>query len=214
MIEYSDIIADVAGYLEMDDSDTELLSKFDIVNKANNAQREIIRLAPLTVVDDLIKSVTGNLSEDISTYQWPSDYARFSNLYVDYSAEITLTNQGVEAIPASENTFQVRSLDMRPQTGYPMYSFISGGFELQPAPSADQDNGWMLRYVYRIPDIEDGSQDCVLRADLQNVLVFKTVALCAAVGKYDIPMSERFDKMFYDSIKALWQTNVDIAKGA
>lgn len=214
MIEYSDVLAGVAGYLEMDESDTELLDKFDILNKANDAQDDLITRVPISVVSTLIKSVTGNLSQDVSCYQWPSDYVRFSDLYIDYSAEITQTNQGVEAVPTPENTFQVRSLDQRPQTEYPVYAFVAGGFEVQPAPSADQDNGFMLRYVYKIPDMVSGSQNSLLPANLKSLLIYGTVARCAAVDNYDIPMSERFQKLFDDGIKALWGTNNDFKKGA
>ena len=119
MIEYSEILAETIANLKMDYTDAEVLDKFDVLNKINAAQRSILRLAPISQVDNILKTVTGDLQINVPTMAWPSDYVRVSKLFVDYLTTISNTNPGVEATMAEKGTFQTRSLDQRPSKQYP-----------------------------------------------------------------------------------------------
>jgi len=211
-IAYADVLAEVAGNLQMDPTDTELLSKFDILNKANAAQRAILRKAPVTQIDNILKSVTGDLSINVAYYQWPSDFIRVSDLWVDYDSTISDTNIGNEAVLAPKGIFNARSLDKRPSQIYPSFFWVDGGFELRPIPDGNVTDGFMLKYVYEIPDMAPSTQDSLLRSDLQNALVFKTTELCALVDEFSPEMANRFGQLFMDEIAGLWADNVDLKR--
>ena len=205
MISYAEIKAEILANLDMD-NDSEAATKFDVLNKANAAQRTLLRKVPVTEVDNILKSVTGNLSANVAYYQWPSDFIRVSDLFVDFNTSISDTNQGVEAVFSESGIFQVRSLDQQAHEQYPLFFYVDGGFELRPIPSSDVTDGWMLRYIYEIPDMSD-TQDSLLRSDLKNLLIYKATSLCALVNQYSLELHDKYEMMFIKELNGLWEDN-------
>jgi len=211
MISSGELVAEVLHNLDMD-NDAEAQEKFDVYNKLNEAQRAILRNAPVSQVDNILKTVTGNLQNGLPYYQWPSDFVRLSDLFVDYETSITDTNPGVEAIMPPSGVFQIRNLDLQPSKTYPAMFYVDGGFELRPIPDRDVTDGFMLRYVYEPPAIS-ATQDSLLRNDLRSALVFKATSLCAMVNSFDLNMADRYEALFQQEIKGLWSENKDLNRG-
>lgn len=205
MIAYTDIKTEVLANLDVD-NDADSVAKFDLDNKMNAAQRALLLKVPVSEVDNILKTVTGDLTASVPYYQWPSDFVRFVKLFVDYYTSITDTNLGDEVVKSGDGVFQPRSLDRQPQQGFSRWSPVDGGFELRPMPSANVTDGFMLRYIYN-PPVISSSQDSILRQSLRNALIHKTTALCALVDKYDVVLSERHDALFVQEVKDLWGKN-------
>jgi hypothetical protein len=58
-----------------------------------------------------------------------------------------------------------------------------------------------LRYVYLLPTVSD-SQQCLLRADLENAIVYRASALSALIDGYRPDLATQFDQMFWQEAQA------------
>ncbi len=202
-ISYSELVTDVLKNLEMNSlvSNSSQISRFKVVENLNAAQRDILKMFPLETMDNAKKTVKGDLSAGVSSIQWPSDYMRLVKLWLDYGAEICNVNPGKEAIPAQNQTLHPNSLDKRPTVQFPCYEIIEGGFEIRPVPTADQTNGFRLRYVYMLPDISS-NQDSLLRTDLKDALVFRATEYCAIVDGYRMDLADKYGKLFLEQLQS------------
>ncbi|MBC8458847.1 MAG: hypothetical protein H8D67_12710 [Deltaproteobacteria bacterium] len=200
--------AAVIGNLELNnDSTTE--TRFRVYANINAALRTVLRTFPLSQIDNAIKTATFNLLQDISAYQWPADFVRFVRMWVDYSTAMSQTNHGNEATPAWESQFYGNSLDQRPLATAPRVDIVEGGFDIRPVPASALANGGRLKYVYLQPDISD-SQNCLLREDLYNAIVFEGTSLCMKIDGYNIKGSIDYHDRFKDELVIFGGSNVDV----
>lgn len=208
MITGTTLKAAVIANMELNnDATTE--SRFRVYANINAALQTVLRVFPLSQIDNAIKTTKGNLLQDISAYQWPSDFVRFIRLWVDYNNAITQTNPGYEAIPPWEGEFYADSLDRRNSQKKPLVEYVEGGFEIRPVPSAALTAGLRLKYVYLQPDISD-SQNCLLREDLQNAIEFEATSLCAKIDSYNLELSANMHERFKEELAIFGGSNVDV----
>ena len=200
MITGATLKAAVLARLELN-NDATTITRFLIYENINAAVRFILWTFPLPMIDNAIKTVKGNLVAATSAYQWPSDYVRMIKLWVDFTNQITQTNPGYEAVLSLDNALFVNSLDQRPDPHHPRFDIVEGGFDVRPVPAGSLSNGFRLRYVYLLPTVSD-SQQCLLRADLENAVVLRAVAFSAMIDGYRPDLADKFDKMFWQEAQA------------
>lgn len=207
MITGATLKAAVLARLELN-NDSTTITRFLIYENINAAVRFILWTFPLQLIDNAIKTAKGNLVSGTSAYQWPSDFVRIIKLWVDFTNQITQTNPGYEALESPDNILYANSLDQRPDSYHPRYDIVEGGFDLRPVPSGNLSNGFRLRYVYLLPTVSD-SQQCLLRADLENAIVYRASALSALIDGYRPDLATQFDQMFWQEAQAFGVKNVE-----
>lgn len=201
---YDEIKSEVLNNLDLDATDTEAETKYQILASANAAQRSILRKVPVSQVDNILQTVTGKLLEDIPYYAWPSDFIRFYQLWISYGSAISEINLGLPVTQMEGGNFVVNNLDKAPSSYNPKFFFVDGGWEIRPKPTADQDDGYQLQYVYSPPDIS-ATQPSLLRDDLRNALIFKTSELAGLKGGNRVQHSEKYGSLFIAEIAGFWQ---------
>lgn len=207
MISYDEMVAEILANLDMN-NDSEAQTTFNVQDNLNRAQEDVLLAVPISEVDNVVSARLGNLSANISCYQWPGDFVRRYKLFVDYDNEISLTNPGIEAIFNKKGVLSIYNLDKQGRSDHPFYSFVDGGFELSPIPEADQTNGFLMRYIYQQPKLSS-SQDSLLKANMRGLIVARATAKCARVNKYDLELAASWDNHYNEMIKLLWSNNKD-----
>jgi len=208
MITGTALKAEVVAHLELN-NDATTVSRYKVYENINAAVRYICRVFPLSEIDNAIKTAKGNLLNGISAYQWPSDFIRLIQLWIDFNEAITQTNDGYEAILTRDGKFYPNSLDQRPTQFLPKFDFVEGGFDIRPVPSQDLSSGIRLRYVQAFPAVSD-SQNCLLREDLRNAIVLKAASLCCFVDNYNANLGIALNKQFIDEFQAFGGNNRDV----
>ena len=206
MIAASDLVDEVLSNLELDGNIAANLTRFKVYDNLSAVQRFLIRQLPLTEIDTAIKTVKFNLTTNVVAIQWPSDYARFVKLWMDFTNPITDINQGRLLTEAKNGEFNIDITDYQPTTEYPKFEFIEGGFAIRPIPSSSVTNGGRLRHVQQLPKIS-AAQDSLLREDLRNLMVYRGTALCAMVDDYSPDISTRFNALFVQEGASFWGDN-------
>ena len=207
MITGATLKAAVLARLELN-NDTTTETRFLVYENINAAVRFILWTFPLRLIDNAIKTAKGNLVSGTSAYQWPSDFVRLIKLWVDFSNAITQTNPGFEALEPVDNVLYPNSLDQRPDSYHPRFDIVEGGFDLRPVPGASLSNGFRIRYVYLLPTVSD-AQQCLLRADLENAIVYRASSLAAMIDGYRPDLANQFDAMFWQEAQAFGVKNVE-----
>lgn len=208
-ITYDSIKENVMPSLDLDYTDTEVIAKYNLLKNANSAQRYIRSILhrylpklPINLSQNVLKTVTGKLLEDIAYYAWPSDYLRFMQLWVSYTAAITETNLGKPVTRMGQSQFVVYNLDQAASTQNPKFDLVDGGWELRPMPTADQDDGYQLQYAYKMAEIS-ASQPSLLSDNLENALYFKTIELTASLGMNRSDLVGLYSRLFSEEIQGL-----------
>lgn len=187
MITYLELKNAVVGYLRIENTAADV-TRFDIDNKLNDAQTHILATISHKYIRNALKTVKGALANGVVAYQWPSDFLRIKSLWLDYGAQISITNYGRPA-RYQEDITDRSSQNRIPTTEYPLYSAnVEEGFEIAPAPAADQANGFRLRYIQTLLTISS-SQDCMLPPNLKNLMTFYSTHLCALIDGYNKELS-------------------------
>ena len=195
---------EVTGNLELN-NDAVTITRFKVVEHINAAQRTLLRTLPLSEIDNAIKTVRFNLTDDVNAYQWPSDFARRIKIWLDFTNAISVSNHGKVATESKNGEFY-KSGNYVPTAGYPKWESIEGGFKVFPLPTSDRTDGGRLRYVQQLPTITS-SQDCLLRADLTNLIVFYASSLSCMVDDYNLALAKQYAAMFTEDAKTFYRDN-------
>jgi len=211
MITYAELTNAVIENLEIDSSD---LARFKVVSSINSAQLTLLNILPVDWLKNAVKTTTFNLLKDFKAYQWPSDFIRVRQIWLDYSAAITTTNVGKEASRYDDERFMKVFYGIG-SAAYPFYEHIESGFAIDPIPTTDSGSddtngndisvadGGRMRYVWRIPDIASGSpnQDSMLDDNLKNLLVWRGTSLAAMVENYNQQLAAEMNALYQDELK-------------
>ena len=197
MITYAELKADVVGMLEIDNTDAD---RFLLDENLRKAQLTLLNTLPFRYLTNAIKTVKANLSNGVNLYQWPSDYVRFIEMWVDFTNPITASNEGRKIVEYEDSDFYTPTIGDLASKNYPYIDLnVEGGFGIYPVPDKDVTSGWRLRYVWQTPN-PTAVQDCLLEYNLKNLLVYRTVELCAIIEEHNIVLSEKAGKMFTDEL--------------
>jgi len=189
---YSSLTGDVVSKLEIDSSD---LSRFRVVESLNSAQLSLLSILPKGHLRNAIKTTQMDLLQNVVRYQWPPDFIRILNVWLDYSNPISDTNEGVEALPFNKDDFH-SNMRAVSTVNYPFYDVhTEGGLELGTIPTANVTKGGRLRYVWRFPAISS-SQKSLLNISLRNLLVFRATSLSALVEDHKPDLAKKYGDLY------------------
>jgi len=190
-ISYEDLSLEIAGRLRIDSTDRD---RFKIQDSINHAQRFLLNTLDIKYLNNAIKTVRGQLLNGEALYQLPSDFIRHVDLWLSYDSKITHANPGKEA--RLEHDILIENRNNPASTAHPKVSFnAENGFEIRPIPEADQEDGWRLRYIYNLPDV-NSSQNLMLKDSLRPLVVLYASALSALVDGYSESLSKEYMALF------------------
>lgn len=198
---YSSLSSEVCGYLQIDTSD---IAKFQVQNTLNRSQTFLLNILPQKYLTEFIKTVKGDLDDDQPLYQLPADFIRLlvheddgmCSLWIDYDGYITQSNEGYQCRLVDEQSLLINNINNPYSQTRPKVSLgTEGGFEIRPIPTVAVTHGWRMRYIYKLPNISSG-QNCMLRVNLRNLLVFKATSLSAAVEGSHLELTKEFENHF------------------
>ena len=202
-IPYSELTSEVVANLEIDSSD---LSRYQVVEKLNIAQLEIINTLPFKWIANIIKTTKFNLLDPANPnnhlIQYPNDFLRFVEAWVDFVNPITRDNRGTPLYEWISDNHHL-TIDQVATTLYPMIDTErEGGFEIRPAPTAAVADGGVLRHVWRPPKIAI-TQPSLLNYNLKPLLVHRGTELSALVDNYRPDLSSAHKKLFEENLNNL-----------
>lgn len=188
----------VASFLKINMTDYD---RFEVLNNLNAAQRHLLSILPSHMISNAVKTSTGHLVANMRYYQYPADLIRVIRLWLSYSSQITSTNPGnVARMVKDPGGFN--SLNRVGSTLYPVVGLeIEGGWEVMPVPTADQTNGYMIRYIYMLPTLSSG-QDCLLPSQFTNLMVYYATMLSATVeGMYVQDLAPEMRQLYKEELE-------------
>ena len=192
MIPYTELTEEVIGNLEIDSND---MDRYKVVENLNAAQLELLNTLPTKFISNIVKTTAVDLSINVVSYQWPNDFLRYLQLWLDFTAAITVDNRGREATTFIAGNYLRPMMDIA-STQFPFIDVeIEGGYEIRPKPSATMVHGGRMRYVYR-PQAIATNQPSLLNYNLRNLLVYKGTQLSALIDEYRPDLSDRFGGFF------------------
>ena len=199
-IPYSELTSEVVANLEIDSSD---LSRYQVVEKLNIAQLEIINTLPSKWIANIITTRRFNLLDPSNPnnhlYQYPGDFLRYVEAWIDFVNPITRDNRGSPLFEwIADNHHQ--TIDQVATTLYPIIDIErEGGYEIRPAPTVAVEGGGVLRYVWRVPAI-DTDQPSLLNYNLKPLLLHRGTELSALVDNYRPDLSSAHKKLFEENL--------------
>jgi len=198
---YSDLSFEVAGMLQIDTTDRD---KFQVQNCLNRSQLLLLNILPSMFLVNSIKTTLNNLASAEGAIQHPTLFIRLLNLWVDYDVPITDTNIGFPVkIINDQLVNQIANKFLIGSQSFPIAALnATNGWELRPVPDANVVHGWRMKYVYRLPTIT-GTQPCLLRENLRNLLIFVAASFSAAVNNYSPERSDFFWNRFKEELLLL-----------
>lgn len=197
-ISYEDLSLEVASRLRINSTDRD---RFKVQDSLNHAQRFLINSLDKKYLNNAIRTIKGKLLKGEPAYQLPTDFVRHIAIWISYTAAITAATPGKPATVVGEDEIDINNRNKPATTTYPQISYgAENGFELRPIPSADQTNGWRMRYIYLLPDI-NSSQNCMLKDNLKNLLVLYASSLSAMVDGYSEKMAAGYLAEFNEELK-------------
>lgn len=194
-IAYADLLAEVQGNLEIGSNDT---TRFQIQEKLNAAQLDILNVLPAHYLENAIKTAKAALVNGQAAYQLPNDVVRLIQVWIDFDNAITDSNPGNLAYEHRSSLYGVTMGDMASQS-YPRFEFIENGVEIRPVPDAAVSNGMRLRYIYKLPDMS-ATQDCLLSVRFRNLLIYRATALAARVENYNHQLGNEYEEYYRDEL--------------
>ena len=201
MIPYTELRDADLGYLEIDSSDT---TRFQVDESLNRAQEHLLLILPLEYISNAVKTAKTNLVSGQADYQWPDDYIRMVEVWVDYTKPITYSNTGKVCTPLpDESVMYVGDRTQFASKNFPMIDLnVENGFAIYPVPDANVTDGIRIRYVYSLPNISS-TQDSLLRYSLKNLLVYYATSLSALVENYRPELASAMQQLFQDELKGM-----------
>lgn len=193
-IAYSDILAEIASCLELVSTDTDALSRFEVVRNANNAQRFILSNVPERHVSNAIRNVTRDLTISVADYEFPDDYVRMVAVWIN-SKRAIIRNQS-----EADNKL---SRDKMPSDIYPVVTLDrERGYRVRPTPIATVTGGQELQYVHLLPSIAS-DQASLLDDSLKNLLIFKAVEYCGLMEANKVEISKVYAEKFNQELSLM-----------
>jgi len=172
-------------------------SKFKVFDNLNAAQLQLLNVLPRQFLREAIRNFLFDLETE-TEYQWPNNFIRFVELYVNYTAAITQDAPGVIVYEFNQEE-QIEDINSVATTAYPYVEMdLQGGFRIYPKPTAITKGG-KLRYVAKVQTIS-ASVNSELSPALQNLLIFKATALSALVENYRPELAKQFQQMYTDEL--------------
>jgi len=204
------LVNDVLRNLELDSavSNADQIDKFLVYENLNAAQDDILRSFPLSTIPKAVKRTLGSLTNTEDQYDYETNNIRVLELFLSYSAAISDNNQGREAVLVKNGNFSTLSLDQRPTTLFPRFRLEDTKFAIRPVPTADQANGYLVKYIIRLTQMSSGV-DCDLDQTLRNALAFRATQYCALVDGYDLALSAKFEELFNQQLVIFGGKNED-----
>ena len=178
-------------------NDAVTITRFRVWENINSAIVSLLRVVPLCEIDTVVKSRLCDLTIYKSQYQFPTDYARLGGLWVNFGADLSgWGTHAYECVEAKDRQFYGNSLHhCRFSKQQPHFMYVEGGFDLRPVPDANQTNGYRIKYIYIPPTVTAGQQ-CLLRADFTDAIVFKAVQLCCLIDGYNVELSKHYSELY------------------
>lgn len=200
-ITYTELSTAVANNLEISTTDTERISRLNIDANLNIIQRELLNVLPKEYLGSAIKTIEGNLTFDVYTYAWPSDFVRFIRLLLDYDGSITTLNLGREAVEYNQEEHVLPMHELALNI-FPMVDVNdAAGFRIAPTPFFSITDGYQLKYVYQLPDISSG-QDSLMHPRFKGLLVDGATARSAAQDNYRPDLAAFFQNKYDTALAA------------
>lgn len=191
-MDYDTLTGEVIANLEINSSD---LSRFKVLESLNSAQITLLNMLPVEHLRNAVKTSTFDLVQNVVAYQWPPDFLRVLNIWLDFSSSISIDNRGREAM-LYENERFFKGISEVSTQNYPFFDTnIENGFEIRPKPSANVTSGGRLRYIYKMLDIST-EQKSLLSPALKNLLVFRATALSARVENYNHQLGNEYESYY------------------
>jgi hypothetical protein len=196
----ADLTTEILGLLEFDGSDDS--DKFQITNNVNRAQDFLLNILPIRLIVNALDTKTDNLVISDPTYAAPADFLRPVYLNLDFAAAISATNLGRRCrFIEPENWNNLSNIDLLPSTEHPVFTIGDDGeIEIAPIPTGNVTSGYLLKYVKKLQAITTGT-DCLLRDNLRNMLVFKTVQFCAMTDGYSPDLAAMYKDIFKEELE-------------
>lgn len=196
---YTELKADIIGIMEIGSTDAD---RFNLDENLAIAQVGILNALPYKYITNAIKTVKFDLTNAISLYQWPSDYVKYVEMWVDFANSIDHAddNEGRKVEVYSDEDFYAPTIGKVASKNFPFIDLnVEGGFGLYPVPDATVTNGARLRYVYKLAN-PTSSQDCLLEYNLKNLMVFKTAELCAMVEEFNMDLAQKMKRLYDEEL--------------
>ena len=200
-ISAAELSAEVLANLELDASVTADVARFKVYENLSAAQLHLLNILPIQFLRDGIKEGLFNLESGEAEYQWPIDFIRFIELYLDYDGAITRANPGVKATVYDHDIF-IQPIKSIGTVSFPFIDLeIQDGYVIAPAPTAVQADGGMVLYIYKPPNIAVG-QDSALNPNLKNLLIYHASAASALIDQYRPDLNKLFMDMYAAELSA------------
>jgi len=202
MITYDELVPVIANNLEISTTDTERITRFNILANLNAVQLELLNSLRKEFLTSAMKTVRFNVVSGVPDYQFPDEYIRFFRLWVDYNNPITYANPGKEALeymPERHN----RPINELTSQNFPMVDLnTEAGFLISPVPDANVTNGFRLRFIYKIPEITS-VQPSLLFSRFRTLLIDGATARSAATDNYRPDLAKFHDELYQRALKML-----------
>jgi hypothetical protein len=184
MITAITLVAKVAGLLKIDNNSVDI-ARFRVYDCINYAHRFLLQTLPENQIVEGKKTVTGDLSAAVGSYQWPTDYIRVLRLWVSYSKPLNYR----EAERGDVGPESQLSLDARATIMAPRYSTeVERGFTISPKPTINVAAGLRLRYIYLLPAVTS-TQNSLFDDRWADIISFLAVSYCAKIESHDLQLS-------------------------
>lgn len=198
-ITYTELKDAVVGQLEIDATDAD---RFQLDINLAAAQLGIINSLPFDYLKNVITTTKTNIQTGIHLYQWPPDFVRFVGLWLDYANEI-VESSGVHGNKAQHYDGEgshVVNIAALATKRYPYVDLnVEAGYGIYPVPSADITDGQRLRYIWQVPN-PTNTQECLLEYNLRNLMVYRTIELCALVDEFNVELSGIMQKLYTEEL--------------
>ncbi len=173
-------------------------STFKVFDNLNAAQLQLLNVLPRQFLREAIRNFLFDLATE-TEYQWPTDFIRFVELFVNYDATITQDAPGVIVYEFNQEE-QIEDIRSVATAAYPYLEMdIQSGYRIYPKPPLERTKGGKLRYVAKVQTIS-ASDNSELSPALQNLLIFKATALSALVENYRPDLAKQFQQMYTDEL--------------
>lgn len=189
----------ILANLDMNNQDNAALTLFRVYENMTLAQRQITMEFPLREIDNAVKTITFNVANGVSQYQFQDDHLKLLALWIDYAAAITASNPGVEVTEGPATGHYPMSADARPSKLFPKWKPVKNGFDIRPAPTVAVTNGFRMQYIQKL-DTLDSTTDPTLRDHLEEALVCLATSFCCAIDDYNLALGTHF-RQRYEAIK-------------
>jgi hypothetical protein len=194
-ITYTELKNAVVGQLEIDADDA---ARYELDGNLAAAQLGILNALPFKYLTNAITTTKLDIDTGVHLYQWPSDYVRLIELWLDYAVTID-ESAGVYGNKAQvydgEGAHVVNIASLATKRYPYVDDNVEGGYGIYPVPSANVTDGQRIRYIWKLPN-PTSVQNCMLEYNLRNLMVFRATSLCALVDEFNVALSAKMEDLY------------------